>query len=151
MVYTCPICDQVMKSKHFCRNCMQFVRTPYVREVTYYLNERHPQDETNCEYHMPSVRESGGADGGRGAFWDTSKAADIGRRASGREGAAPDGGRKAFRDADAVKRQMASMKEHAQEMARTFSESQKEQNKNPIVTVITVIAGILALLISISD
>ena len=55
MVYTCPICDQVMKSKHFCRNCMQFVRTPYVREVTYYLNERHPQDETNCEYHMPSV------------------------------------------------------------------------------------------------
>lgn len=123
MVYTCPICDQVMKSKHFCRNCMQFVRTPYVREVTYYLNERHPQDETNCEYHMPKVRESGGADGGR----------------------------KAFRDADAVKRQMASMKEHAQEMARTFSESQKEQNKNPIVTIITVIAGILALLMSISD
>lgn len=123
MVYTCPICDQVMKSKHFCRNCMQFVRTPYVREVTYYLNERHPQDETNCEYHMPKVRESGGADGGR----------------------------KAFRDADAVKRQMVSMKEHAQEMARTFSESQKEQNKNPIVTIITVIAGILALLMSISD
>lgn len=124
MVYTCPICDQVMKSKHFCRNCMQFVRTPYVREVTYYLNERHPQGETNCEYHMPKVRESGGA---------------------------PAGGRKAFRDADAVKRQMASMKEHAQEMARTFSESQKEQNKNPIVTIITVIAGILALLMSISD
>lgn len=43
------------------------------------------------------------------------------------------------------------MKEHAQEMARTFSESQKEQNKNPIVTIITVIAGILALLMSISD
>ena len=50
-----------------------------------------------------------------------------------------------------MKRQMASMKEHAQEMARTFSESQKEQNKNPIVTIITVIAGILALLMSISD
>ena len=125
MVYTCPICDQVMKSKHFCRNCMQFVRTPYVREVTYYLNERHPQGETNCEYHMPKVREDG--------------------RKAPREMHA---GRM---DADAVKRQMASMKEHAQEMARTFSESQKEQNKNPIVTIITVIAGILALLMSISD
>ena len=96
---------------------------PQLYAVCDYLNERHPQDETNCEYHMPKVRESGGADGGR----------------------------KAFRDADAVKRQMVSMKEHAQEMARTFSESQKEQNKNPIVTIITVIAGILALLMSISD
>lgn len=125
MVYTCPICDQVMKSKHFCRNCMQFVRTPYVREVTYYLNERHPQDETNCEYHMPKVREDGRK---------APREMHVGRM-----------------DADAVKRQMASMKEHAQEMARTYSESQKEQNKNPIVTIITVIAGILALLMSISD
>ncbi len=41
----CPICDQVMKHSHYCRNCRSWVRQPFEREVTYYLNERHPENE----------------------------------------------------------------------------------------------------------
>ncbi len=47
----CPICEQTMKLSHYCKNCRQFVKTPYVRDVTYYLNERHPEGEKHCEYH----------------------------------------------------------------------------------------------------
>lgn len=47
----CPICDQTMKSAHYCKNCKSWVKQPYVRDVAYYLNERHPEDETVCSYH----------------------------------------------------------------------------------------------------
>ncbi len=47
----CPICDQVMKHSHYCGNCKSWVKHPFVRDVTYYLNERHPQKENNCSYH----------------------------------------------------------------------------------------------------
>lgn len=53
----CPICDQAMKSAHYCKNCKSWVKHPYVRDAAYYLNERHPQDETGCSYHdMDSQR-----------------------------------------------------------------------------------------------
>lgn len=53
----CPICDQAMKSAHYCKNCKSWVKHPYVRDAAYYLNERHPQDETGCSYHdMESQR-----------------------------------------------------------------------------------------------
>lgn len=53
----CPICDQTMKSAHYCKNCKSWVKHPYVRDAAYYLNERHPQDETGCSYHdMDSQR-----------------------------------------------------------------------------------------------
>ncbi len=47
----CPVCDQVMKSAHYCRTCKRLVKNPWIREVGYYLNERHPQDERDCSYH----------------------------------------------------------------------------------------------------
>lgn len=47
----CPICDQVMKSAHYCKNCRSWVKHPYIRDAAYFLNERHPQDETGCSYH----------------------------------------------------------------------------------------------------
>lgn len=47
----CPVCDKVMKSAHYCRNCRSWVKDPWVREVNYYLNERHPQNEKACSYH----------------------------------------------------------------------------------------------------
>ncbi|MCC8060422.1 MAG: hypothetical protein LIO81_06210 [Clostridiales bacterium] len=47
----CPICDQVMTSAHYCRNCRSWVKNPWVQDVTYYLNERHPDEEAACEYH----------------------------------------------------------------------------------------------------
>lgn len=47
----CPICEQAMTLPHYCKYCRQFVKTPYVRDITYYLNESHPQGERNCDYH----------------------------------------------------------------------------------------------------
>lgn len=47
----CPICDHPMASGHYCSFCKQWVRNPHYVNATYYLNERHPADETNCEYH----------------------------------------------------------------------------------------------------
>ena len=54
----CPICDQVMKSAHYCRNCKSFVRNPYIRETDYYLNERHPASEEHCSFHDPGINPS---------------------------------------------------------------------------------------------
>ena len=56
----CPICDQVMKHSHYCRNCRSWVRQPFEREVTYYLNERHPENETACSYHGRGMPEDRG-------------------------------------------------------------------------------------------
>lgn len=49
--YSCPVCDRVMKGQHYCSFCRQYVKNPYVSKVNYYLNERHPAFEADCEYH----------------------------------------------------------------------------------------------------
>ena len=46
----CPYCDQTMEG-NYCRGCRRFVGKPISRDVDYYLNERHPADEQNCQYH----------------------------------------------------------------------------------------------------
>lgn len=50
----CPICDQIMKSKHYCSACRRFIKQPNIVNGGYYLNERHPFSEVECEYHSPS-------------------------------------------------------------------------------------------------
>ncbi len=62
----CPICDQVMSGSHYCENCRSWVKHPYVRDVTYYLNERHPVNESDCSYHSgldltPASEKRGGS------------------------------------------------------------------------------------------
>ncbi len=57
----CPVCDQKMKTAHYCSNCRAWVKNPWVREVDYYLNERHPSQEGDCSYHGTSGRKSGPA------------------------------------------------------------------------------------------
>ena len=65
----CPICEQTMSLPHYCKNCRQFVKSPYVRDITYYLNESHPEGEKDCDYNnVHRGRES-------------RKAKDMGRRA----------------------------------------------------------------------
>jgi hypothetical protein len=61
----CPICDQVMKLPHYCETCRSFVKDPWIRDVSYYLNERHPESEGACTYH-------GGleVDPGKDNIWD---------------------------------------------------------------------------------
>ena len=52
----CPVCDQLMKGQFFCEHCHSFV-TPKVMDVNYYLNERHPQGEFDCNYHTETPEE----------------------------------------------------------------------------------------------
>lgn len=47
----CPYCDQKMTSDFYCEGCRRIVLHPYEQDVDYYLNERHPQNETDCLYH----------------------------------------------------------------------------------------------------
>ncbi len=47
----CPICDHPMQHTHYCSFCRQWIKEPHYVNATYYLNERHPAKETNCEYH----------------------------------------------------------------------------------------------------
>lgn len=61
----CPVCDQKMKSAHYCSNCRAWVKHPWVREVDYYLNERHPSWEENCSYHGPGGSQSSAPSQGR--------------------------------------------------------------------------------------
>ncbi len=62
----CPVCEQTMGRFNYCKNCRQFVKTPYVRDVTYYLNESHSKEETSCDYHgIPRARTR--AETGNGA------------------------------------------------------------------------------------
>lgn len=53
----CPVCDKVMKSVHYCSNCKSWVKHPFVMEVDFYLNERHPENESGCTYHSRGERK----------------------------------------------------------------------------------------------
>ena len=61
----CPVCEQVMTSDHYCKVCKKIILSPYVRDITYYLNESHPPGETDCEYHGRSEKEENRAYGRR--------------------------------------------------------------------------------------
>lgn len=53
----CPTCDGKLKG-NYCPFCHKIVRKPLEWDVRYYLNERHPDWETNCDYHgEPQVLE----------------------------------------------------------------------------------------------
>lgn len=49
--HICPVCDQIMSSSHYCSTCRKVVKNPWIRDVSYFLNERHPESEENCSYH----------------------------------------------------------------------------------------------------
>ena len=53
----CPICDQPMKGI-YCKGCKKIVLNPVEQNITYYLNTRHPEFETNCSYHNELPRSS---------------------------------------------------------------------------------------------
>lgn len=47
-----------MKYPHYCSHCHKIVLHPNVQEITYFLNERHPQEEDDCSYHGSTVQPS---------------------------------------------------------------------------------------------
>ena len=46
----CPCCDQPIKGI-YCKGCRKIVLNPVEQNITYYLNTRHPEHETDCSYH----------------------------------------------------------------------------------------------------
>lgn len=64
----CPTCDGKLKG-NYCPFCHKIVRKPLEWDVRYYLNERHPDWETNCDYHGESqVLEQAESAGSASAF-----------------------------------------------------------------------------------
>lgn len=49
--HICPICDKAMPTGHFCTNCKSWIKEPWTMDVNFYLNESHPQEESDCDYH----------------------------------------------------------------------------------------------------
>ncbi len=84
----CPICDQEMKSAHYCGVCKRFVRDPWVREVDYYLNESHPAGEQDCSYH-----NAGETDRARQHGWKPSGNTRSGQASGGTRTGEAAGGR----------------------------------------------------------
>ena len=87
----CPYCDQKMTSGLYCSGCKRIVWHPYVQDVDYYLNERHPQHESDCLYHdggseYPGSRASG-TDSYAGVFKGngTSTSTQGGKKKTNRE------------------------------------------------------------------
>lgn len=83
----CPVCDQRMKSAHYCSVCRSFVRHPRIVKGDFYLNERHPSSEGNCEYHNPSFmkentkKQGTPASGWKGGTGTSAPGYGTGRRA----------------------------------------------------------------------
>lgn len=57
----CPVCDHVMTSAHYCKTCKSWVRHPHIMERSFYLNERHPEQEQGCTYHNEMKQGESGA------------------------------------------------------------------------------------------
>lgn len=53
----CPCCDQPIRGM-YCRGCRKIVLNPVEQDVHYYLNERHPEHETDCSFHGNSTSET---------------------------------------------------------------------------------------------
>jgi len=75
-----------MKYAHYCSNCRSWVKEPWIREVDFYLNERHPEGETGCTYHEPPA-SAYGAGGGRAAGAGSASSRSGGRQTGAHGGA----------------------------------------------------------------
>ena len=64
----CPYCDQKMTSGLYCSGCKRIVWHPYVQDVDYYLNERHPQHESDCLYHDGGSEYPGSSTSGTDSY-----------------------------------------------------------------------------------
>ena len=49
----CPVCDLPVNAGNYCPRCRRVIRKPYTQNVDYYLNERHPVHEAECDFHNP--------------------------------------------------------------------------------------------------
>lgn len=75
----CPCCDQPI-SGIYCRGCRKIVLNPVVQDVHYYLNERHPENETDCSFHGKTTPETKTSDRVMTPFEAEAKKAEIKER-----------------------------------------------------------------------
>lgn len=69
----CPVCDLPIKASGYCPRCKRIIKNPYLREIDYYLNETHPSNELECEFHNPYLEadhhgENQGTQSYRGSY-----------------------------------------------------------------------------------
>ena len=93
----CPICDLPVNATGYCPRCKRIVKHPYLQNADYYLNESHPPNEMECEFHNPYLEadhhaERTGYAGSTGSTGRTGSAGSAGRTGSagsaGRTGSA---------------------------------------------------------------
>ncbi len=137
----CPICDQEMRSAHYCKNCRSWVKEPWVRDVGYYLNERHPAQEADCSYHGESKHVTGGfsknAEGGRSTGRNASAAGTEERNVS-----ATVEGQRAGQD-------LPGWKQKEQPVVRQKKTDSKAKNSNRAGNRITAIIFLLIILMKV--
>ena len=75
----CPYCDQKMTSGLYCKGCKRIVLHPYWQDVDYYLNERHPQHETDCLYHNSGLETHKNRASSAAGASNTAQASDTAR------------------------------------------------------------------------
>ena len=79
----CPYCDQKMTSGLYCSGCKRIVWHPYMQDVDYYLNERHPQHESDCLYHDGGSEYPGSSASGTDSYTGTFKGNGTSTRIQG--------------------------------------------------------------------
>ena len=57
-----------MTSGLYCSGCKRIVWHPYVQDVDYYLNERHPRHESDCLYHDGGSEYPGSSTSGTDSY-----------------------------------------------------------------------------------
>lgn len=122
----CPICDHVMKFSHYCHFCKRWVSNPNIINATYYLNERHPAHETDCEYHAPFFRTDT-------YVRDSSKS--VPKRQTRLE-----------RDAGRLKERLERNEGKTRTQQNHQKNSQKNRQKNPVAAVIGIFVMIFFLM-----
>ena len=82
----CPVCDLPVNAGNYCPRCRRVIRKPYTQNVDYYLNERHPVHEAECDFHNPYLEaDHHGERGGSGKRYSGQKYSR--RNGSGQAGA----------------------------------------------------------------
>lgn len=78
----CPVCDLPVNAGNYCPRCRRVIRNPYTQNVDYYLNERHPEHETECGFHNPYLEADHHGESGNPA--SPAYGSSAGRPAQGR-------------------------------------------------------------------
>lgn len=78
----CPVCDLPVNAGNYCPRCRRVIRNPYTQNVDYYLNERHPEHETECGFHNPYLEADHHGESGNPA--SPAYGSSAGRQVQGR-------------------------------------------------------------------